>query len=276
LARIRSIKPEIAKHEGLFELEQATGFPIRFTWALLPTVCDREGRFKWRPRPLKADILPYDTVDFDRVLDAFLQAGFLSKYRVGSEWYGWIPTFEKHQYVNNRETASELPDPFDAEELVTRDPRVAHAPRGEGNRKGREQEGNGDSAVTLRDTTPAALTFPTVGRGPKSWDLTEAYIADLSTDYPGIDVLGECRKALAWVKANQAKTAKGMPAFLVNWLNRTASRVTGGVAKPIVAPPDFQRHREPWVCPNLVECSNSTTCANATACNKPRKAEVVL
>lgn len=119
MARIRTIKPEIARHEKLFELEQEAGLPMRFVWAVLPTVCDREGRFKWRPRSLKLDVLPYDEVDFSRVLHAFVTRGFLVKYRVGDAWYGCIPTFRKHQSVNNKENDSDLPGPDAAEEIIT-------------------------------------------------------------------------------------------------------------------------------------------------------------
>lgn len=117
MPRIRTIKPELARHEDLYQLERTTGLPIRFAWALLPTICDREGRFKWRPRDLKLDILPYDEFDFSRVLDAWLTRGQLVKYRVGREWYGWLPTFRKHQSINNKEPPSSLPSIEDAEEV---------------------------------------------------------------------------------------------------------------------------------------------------------------
>ncbi len=43
--------------------------------------------------------------------------------------------------------------------------------------------------------------------------------------YPGVDVLAECRKAYAWIDAAQnRKTARGMSAFLVRWLNKAADR----------------------------------------------------
>lgn len=67
---------------------------------------------------------------------------------------------------------------------------------------------------------PAVLTFPCHGAA-RSWDLTAGYVAELSALYPALDVVAECRKALAWCGANPAKqkTAGGMKRFLVNWLN---------------------------------------------------------
>lgn len=117
MARIRTIKPELAAHEELFDLEKETTLPIRFAWCMLFTVCDREGRFVWRPRTLKAQVLPHDNLDFSRVLDAWLSRGFVRKYRVEGTWYGWIPTFTKHQVINNRESASDLPSIQEAEEV---------------------------------------------------------------------------------------------------------------------------------------------------------------
>jgi hypothetical protein len=146
MARIRTIKPEMARHGLLFDLEKETGLPIRFAWAILPTVCCREGRFKWRPRELKLEVLPHDELDFSRVLDAFLTRGFVVKYRVDNEWYGVIPTFKKHQVINNREQESGLPDISLADEVVshasgTRACRVDDAACA--SQRGREEEGKG-------------------------------------------------------------------------------------------------------------------------------------
>ncbi len=85
---------------------------------------------------------------------------------------------------------------------------------------------NGSSAT--QSAAEPLLVFPTVGQGLKTWGLTEAHVAEWREAFPGLDVLAECRKALAWVKANQRKTAKGMPAFLVNWFNRAVQRGVQG------------------------------------------------
>jgi hypothetical protein len=146
MARIRSIKPDFFRHEGLYEAEKETGFPIRVAFAGLWTSADREGRFRWSPRALKLDCLPYDELDFSRVLDALVTRGFIVKYRVDDTDYGCIPTFTDHQVINNREAASNLPQPNENNTL-TREARVDHASatplvqvQGEG--KGREGKGN--------------------------------------------------------------------------------------------------------------------------------------
>ena len=79
--------------------------------------------------------------------------------------------------------------------------------------------------------SPPVLTFPTVGKRP-TWTLTEAHVAHWRELFPALDVEAECRGALGWVEANQPKTAKGMPAFLVNWFNRAVAR---GGSRPAAA-----------------------------------------
>ena len=108
---IRTIKPEFFRHEELFEAEQETGLPLRLAFAGVWTVADREGRFRWLPRQIKLDVLPYDDVDMARVLDALASRWFIVPYEVGGERFGFIPTWHKHQIVNHRESASKLPVP---------------------------------------------------------------------------------------------------------------------------------------------------------------------
>jgi hypothetical protein len=148
MARIRTIKPDFFRHEGLFEAERETGLPIRVAFAGLWTAADREGRFRWSARALKLDCLPYDDVDFARVLDALWTRGWLVKYVVSGSEFGWIPTWHTHQVINNRERASDLPEPNEIN-VVTREPRVVDATvarlvhlQGEG--KGRERKGRED------------------------------------------------------------------------------------------------------------------------------------
>jgi uncharacterized protein YdaU (DUF1376 family) len=70
---------------------------------------------------------------------------------------------------------------------------------------------------------PAVLIFPVTGKGPSTWGLTESLVAEWTAAFPALDVLAESRKALVWIQANRRKTARGMPRFLVAWLNRATN-----------------------------------------------------
>lgn len=149
MGRIRTVKPELFTHEELFDLERDSGLSIRIAFAGLFTCCDKAGRFKWKPRTLKLAVLPHDDVDFSRVLDALATRGFIVKYASEGVEYGFIPTWEKHQVLNNRETESDLPEPEESLYISmtsTREARVNDATgtpvKGKGReRKGKEGEG---------------------------------------------------------------------------------------------------------------------------------------
>lgn len=164
MARIRTVKPQLFKHEGLFELERETGLPIRLAWIGLFTLADREGRFKWRPRELKADIMPYDeNVDFAAILSALASIQLIQRYQVDGEFFGHIPKWHQHQHVNAREAKSTIPAPELATPgEVTSEVQETHVharalqvhARGEG--KGREGKGKeGSVRVTSLRPRPA-------------------------------------------------------------------------------------------------------------------------
>jgi 5-methylcytosine-specific restriction endonuclease McrA len=109
--RIRTIKPEFFTHHELFLAEKEFKLPLRIAFIGLWSAADREGRFKWRPQELGVKILPYDSVNFSRVLNALLTRGFVCKYEFHNKFFGAIPTWHSHQVINNRETRSKLPEP---------------------------------------------------------------------------------------------------------------------------------------------------------------------
>ena len=113
MSRIRTVKPELFKHEDLFDAEQNSKLPLRLAFIGLFTVADCEGRFKWRPRTLKLDVLPHDFIDFAAVLNALERTGFLERYEVDGEAYGLIPSFTRHQIFQTKEQTrgSQFPPP---------------------------------------------------------------------------------------------------------------------------------------------------------------------
>lgn len=238
MARIRTIKPEFFKHEELYLAEVETGLPLRAAFPGLWCACDREGRFRWKPNVLKLDILPFDQLDFSRVLDALETRGFIVKYAVGKETYGFIPSFGKHQVINNREKVSELPTPC-ASTITTRGAHVAHAlgtplstAQGEGN--GRELEGKGSETpppppqsadlqdglhpIVLSDNRPidaptvaqAMFVFESLNAPDKMRKFFEHYEANGWVDGRGRSIIMHWQsKASKWISDDlQAEAAK--------------------------------------------------------------------
>ena len=113
MARIRSIKPEFFRHHDLYLAESEYGLPLRVAFSGLWLCADKEGRFKWQPKQLKLDVLPYDELDFLNVLIALEETGFIQYYQHEGKEYGVIPTFKEHQRITGTEAQNEskLPCP---------------------------------------------------------------------------------------------------------------------------------------------------------------------
>ncbi|WP_351122625.1 hypothetical protein [Shewanella sp. T24-MNA-CIBAN-0130] len=234
MARIRTVKPELFRHEMLFEAEIETGFPLRLVFVGLFTVCDREGRFKWTPRSIKLDVLPYDEVDFPRVLDALVTRGFIVKYNVSGVDYGCIPSFGRHQVINNRERASEYPVPSEdnatvindannINELSGDDSRVNHASttrqsRGLEKNEGKGREGNKEGNKKAYEPEKKSIGLPLQNNGVMKIDAKQ--IERFTELYPDIDISQELRNMIGWFDANpeSLRTRTTLMQFVNNWL----------------------------------------------------------
>lgn len=148
MGRIRTVKPELFLHEELFELEQSSSLPVRLAFIGLFTACDREGRFRWKPKQLKLAIMPWDRVDFEAVLNALCEGGYVLKYEADGDQLGCIPSWRRHQVIGPRERKSNLPaPPCNCTETAVQPHCNAHDGRelegkGTGREKEKELEGN--------------------------------------------------------------------------------------------------------------------------------------
>lgn len=141
-ARIRTMKPEIHTDEELWDLEEQEHLPLFRGYTGLWNYADREGRFEWRPRALKATILPYWEGDFERILGALARGRFIVKYTVDGKHYGCVRTLAKHQRFDHREPPSELPPPPETDA-----PGHARAEPGYARVEWKGTEGNGREGV---------------------------------------------------------------------------------------------------------------------------------
>lgn len=112
MARIRTIKPEFWRHEGLQDVANEHGAHVMLVFAALWGHCDRAGRFLWKPRSLKLDILPFLNFDMGEALEVLRAAGFVQKYQVDGKEYGCVPSFGKHQRISGKE--AQEPEKFPA------------------------------------------------------------------------------------------------------------------------------------------------------------------
>lgn len=175
MSRIRTVKPSFFRHEKLQELGERSMLIFEGLW----TQCDKAGRFPWKPRTLKLDILPFIEFDMEKELIKLAEAYFVIKYEVQGEFFGVIPTFGEHQRITGKEglEPAKYPDPPAFKPRKTRKLREPNQGRGgdttgtqkgivgdglvaqEG--KGREEEGKGNgmdfSAVPAGERTEKQL-----------------------------------------------------------------------------------------------------------------------
>lgn len=107
MPRSRNIKPSFFTNDKLAECDPLARIMFIGLW----TLADREGRLEDRPKKIKAETLPYDNCDPDRLLDQLYKHGFIIRYISDNNQYIQVVNFTKHQNCHIKETASTIPAP---------------------------------------------------------------------------------------------------------------------------------------------------------------------
>jgi len=105
--RARNLKPGFFKNEVLAECDPLARILFEGLWCM----ADRMGRLEYRPKRIKAEILPYDNVDVIKLLDQLMTKGFIVVYKYDNEYFLEIPTFTEHQNCHIKEAESTIPAP---------------------------------------------------------------------------------------------------------------------------------------------------------------------
>lgn len=105
MARSRNIKPGFFANEVLAECEPLARLLFAGLWCL----ADRAGRLEDRPKRIRAEVLPYDAVDADELLNQLQRHGFIVRYECDGGRYIQVLNFEKHQNPHIKEAKSTIP-----------------------------------------------------------------------------------------------------------------------------------------------------------------------
>lgn len=103
--RTRDIKPGFYLNEDLAECSCWARLIFPALWML----ADREGRLEYRPKRIKAEILPYDGEDMVALIGELETHRLVKRYKVDGKEYLWIPKFLRHQKPHPNEKPSILP-----------------------------------------------------------------------------------------------------------------------------------------------------------------------
>lgn len=118
--RSRNIKPGFFKNEYLAELSPLSRILFIGLWCM----ADREGRLEYRPKRIRAEILPYDSCDVEKLLEELESTSdtFIRRYEVDGCQYIDIPNFNKHQSPHKNEKPSEYPAFPESPEITRQKP----------------------------------------------------------------------------------------------------------------------------------------------------------
>ncbi|SCY45029.1 hypothetical protein [Desulfoluna spongiiphila] len=138
--RARNIKPGFFCNEELAECS----FPARILFAGLWCLADREGYLEDRPKKIKIQIFPADSVDCEALLCELSAAKLIARYSGDDGKYIWIPSFRSHQNPHRREKPSKIPPhPEDAEKRTE--------PEGENTEQGPSTDSPGHDQGQAKD-----------------------------------------------------------------------------------------------------------------------------
>lgn len=93
MARIRSIHPGLCTDEAYMEMS----IVAKAAWPLLWTACDDHGAFDWKPKGLKAAILPADNVDMLAILEEWKSLGVIRLVEIDGKPCGLVKNFCRFQ-----------------------------------------------------------------------------------------------------------------------------------------------------------------------------------
>lgn len=83
MARARNIKPGFYRNEDLAECSIWARHIYPGLWML----ADREGRLEDRPKRIRAELLPFDMVDVEPLLEELAVRGFIDRYEQDGKRY---------------------------------------------------------------------------------------------------------------------------------------------------------------------------------------------
>lgn len=106
MSRARNIKPGFFKNDELGDCS----IYARVLFAGLWCEADPRGIVEDRPKRLKIEILPYDNVDVDALLNELAAHDFIQRYEVGGVRCIKVVNFQKHQNPHQNEKNNDLPD----------------------------------------------------------------------------------------------------------------------------------------------------------------------
>ena len=254
MARTRNIKPGFFLNDVLGECHPLA----RLLFAGLWCQADRNGVVEYRPRRIKAEILPFDDADVEGLVVELEGRGFVVRFAAnGSTWLR-VVKFREHQTPHPREPAIEIPGENAAPGIFAAGHLQAQALLGER----QDEPGHySASAKTSQDITgrapeqagfptpssfllppsplPSSVARPADAGSPQQvrwaaqggWQgITPEDRSEWRSAFPAVDLDAELSAAGVWLKAHPDRAKRtNWRKFLSSWFRNAQDR--GGTRK---------------------------------------------
>jgi hypothetical protein len=146
--------------------------------------CDKKGRFEWKPRILKLDILPFLDFNMETTLGLLVSAGLVRRYEVDGRQYAEIPSFTKHQQIGGKEAQQPAKYPEPTWEVTEKCPEPVRNDQGSSKEepgtdpelqegKGRERKGKNKPAASRLRSLPDGFV---ISDRVKAWATEKGFV----------------------------------------------------------------------------------------------------
>lgn len=162
MARIRSVHPGLFKDEAFIELSMAARVLAIGIW----TLADDHGVFEWKPKMIRAEIFPGDSVEIDDLVAELVQHGCIIKFEDSGRAYGVVRNFCVYQ--RPRQPSYRHPFPESAAKYAGEDRRKAEELMQASSKKPSPRGGDSNSpAAALPQDTDSTTEKSPHRRGEK-------------------------------------------------------------------------------------------------------------
>jgi hypothetical protein len=155
VSRIRSIHPGLGTDDAYMGLSHVAARILPLLWC----ECDDQGVFEWKPRTLKAKLLPAHSDDMVEVLKELEEGGFLVHFEAEKKHYGAVRNFRRFQRPKFPKVVYPMPEGFRRYVGLDDAYTVAAADDDEPLRKSTELNSL-DSSNTPPSTAPPSVVVP--------------------------------------------------------------------------------------------------------------------
>lgn len=211
MARARNLKPSFFSDAELVECE----FWVRLLFAGLWTLADREGRLLDRPKQIKIDLFPADTVEIEAGLADLEAHGLIIRYAVDGQRLIQVKNFTRHQNPHRDERASTLPAAPSIEEHHAGTVQAPYEPGGNRADSLNLQPDSPNRTPDSLTDTPAALAKPTYS--PLFEQFWREWSTGVTKGHGGKTPASAVWKRLNLDAAGAAATREELAAGLARW-----------------------------------------------------------